>query len=497
VGYLKNGGACTVDLSAVSGAVTLKYYNPMTGALSSGTVLSPSASTAIPAPSFSGDAAIWIVAEGALDDTPPSNVDGLGASASGQTINLSWNAASDAESGISGYEIYRGTSAGPTALLTTVANVTSFQDNTGAEATTFYYRVKAINSAGLKSTNYSNEASATTAADTEKPAIESVSAAGASSVRVVFSEKVEELSAENPANYSIDNSVSVSGAVLQADEKSVLLSTSALTEDLTYTLTVNNVMDRASSPNTIVPNSQATFTFVGELILTSLSVSSGKSYVWDTLANGKTVYIDRSYTFSNVPSKYNGLVYLQTANEDKFSSGSPFISFTANQNVMVYLAYAGSSLPAWASGWTNTGDVIVTTDRSLTVYAKEFPAGTVSLGENGGAPSMYSVIVTKAGGPTVETGDAGMPPRGQMVMTASPNPFNSAVKIKLRNVEWGMRNIPSLYIFNVNGKLIFKSTLRTPHSTLEWNACHHPAGIYIARLTAGTTMLTRKLYLLK
>jgi hypothetical protein len=64
IGYLNNGGSCSIDLSAISGNATLKYYDPKTGKLSNGTVISPSANTNIPAPSFSGDGVIWIVAQG-------------------------------------------------------------------------------------------------------------------------------------------------------------------------------------------------------------------------------------------------------------------------------------------------------------------------------------------------------------------------------------------------------------------------------------------------
>jgi hypothetical protein len=64
VGYLRSGGSCNLDLSAIPGSATLKYYNPRTGALSPGTTIPPSASTSIPAASFSGDAVIWITANG-------------------------------------------------------------------------------------------------------------------------------------------------------------------------------------------------------------------------------------------------------------------------------------------------------------------------------------------------------------------------------------------------------------------------------------------------
>jgi hypothetical protein len=94
------------------------------------------------------------------DATAPSDVGGLGAAPSGTNVTLSWNAATDAESGIAEYAIFRGLTANPTQVLASVGNVTSFMDDGGLDGRTYYYRVKAKNEVGLESVNYSNEVSA-------------------------------------------------------------------------------------------------------------------------------------------------------------------------------------------------------------------------------------------------------------------------------------------------------------------------------------------------
>ena len=48
--------------------------------------------------------------------------------------------------------------------------------------------------------------------------------------------------------------------------KTVTLTTSTLSEGITYTLTVNNVQDRATTPNTIAADTTATFEFVADII---------------------------------------------------------------------------------------------------------------------------------------------------------------------------------------------------------------------------------------
>jgi VCBS repeat-containing protein len=97
------------------------------------------------------------------------------------------------------------------------------------------------------------------APDTTAPALDSVSATSSTAVQVVFSEPVEQTSAETATNYAIDKAVALSAAVLQADGRTVLLTTSTLTQGTTYTLTVNSVQDLAG--NTIAANTQETFQY--------------------------------------------------------------------------------------------------------------------------------------------------------------------------------------------------------------------------------------------
>jgi hypothetical protein len=149
-----------------------------------------------------------------------------------------------------------------------------------------------------------------------------------------------------------------------------------------------NRVAAATMPTDIDPSRQP--------VITEASVANGKAYKWHKISLGGLVYIDREYVFSKLPAKYLGLFYLQTANDDKNMVGNDFITFQVNQDVTVYVAYANASTddqPSWLAEWTDTGDEIVTTDRDFGVLAKDFPAGTVSLGGNEGGSSMYTVLV--------------------------------------------------------------------------------------------------------
>jgi hypothetical protein len=99
-------------------------------------------------------------------------------------------------------------------------------------------------------------------ADTIPPSIGEVIARNVPTiVNVVFSERISREEAETPSNYSIAPGVTITAAELLADERTVTLATSPLLGGVTYTLTVNNIRDRASQPNTIAPNTTVNFSF--------------------------------------------------------------------------------------------------------------------------------------------------------------------------------------------------------------------------------------------
>src|SRR5262249_45209827 len=95
--------------------------------------------------------AVNSVGEGSLSNeksaTPsaPASVPGAptlsSATGSNSVVSLSWSApTSNGGSAVTGYRVYRSTSSGAETLLTTLGNVTSWNDSGVANGTTYYYK---------------------------------------------------------------------------------------------------------------------------------------------------------------------------------------------------------------------------------------------------------------------------------------------------------------------------------------------------------------------
>jgi hypothetical protein len=142
--------------------------------------------------------------------------------------------------------------------------------------------------------------------------------------------------------------------------------------------------------------------------ITSISVVSGKIYQASILQVGAIQYIDRNFTFTNIDDLGNR-EFIQTANNDKSSTASNFLTFTITQPGLVCVAHDDriTRKPSWLSQFTLTTKDIVTTDgHPFSIYTKHFDAGTIVLGGNiavssGSNISMYSVVVVEEVRPTI------------------------------------------------------------------------------------------------
>jgi hypothetical protein len=192
---------------------------------------------------------------GEPDMTPPTAPGSVTATAvSDRQVDLSWSPATDSDTGIAVYKVFR-----DGVYLATVKGW-SFIDTGLAEHSEYSYTVSGVNYHGVEGPQSEPE-TVTTPADVTPPRVASINASGPSNrATIVFDEPVEEASAEMPANYAISLEISVQGATLNPDLRTVLLATAEQRHRETYLITVEGVRDRANVPNTVAPGTAAHYT---------------------------------------------------------------------------------------------------------------------------------------------------------------------------------------------------------------------------------------------
>ncbi len=126
-------------------------------------------------------------------------------------------------------------------------------------------------------------------------------------VAVTFSKPLDAASATSTANYAIDNGLTVSGATLSADLRTVTLATSTQTAGTVYTVTVNNVADLTTpTPLVIAANSTVTFSGVRQRgYLNNVPESSAYKLVYTLDLPNSADYLNNAVAYSADNSFFN------------------------------------------------------------------------------------------------------------------------------------------------------------------------------------------------
>lgn len=173
------------------------------------------------------------------DPTPPTVPGNLTAQAieNSNGVALAWEAATDEDSRVSSYRIYR-----DGALLTVVSgDMTTYTDMATEDETEYTYQVSAVNG-GATEGEKSAEAKVTTGI--LPPAAIELELTDSSTAVVTFNKQMDRESAENPANYRVTGAdVTVISASLNQNGKRVTLTLNGLSTLEMAQLTVENVKD--------------------------------------------------------------------------------------------------------------------------------------------------------------------------------------------------------------------------------------------------------------
>ncbi len=273
-----------------------------------------------------------------LDDTPPLPPTNLvSTSQTESSISLAWDAPPAAEDGdlASAYGIFRdGTQVGQTSN-------TTFEDTGLGGGTCYNYEVYSVDDAGNASTSAASGTFCTTA-DTMAPTIVSVTAFSETSVEIVFSESLDQASAENVDNYAISDGISITSASLGSDLIRVMLATSAHTEALVYTLTVANVEDLAGNP---MLETSADYQYLGpsDLVLDMRFDEGAGETAFDSSGNGNDGTLLNGPTWAS--GQVNGALSFDGSNDYVEVADDPSFDIASEITVTAWIN------PTNASDW--------------------------------------------------------------------------------------------------------------------------------------------------
>jgi hypothetical protein len=145
--------------------------------------------------------------------------------------------------------------------------------------------------------------------DITPPNLLSAAVLNLTSVQLLFSEELDNISAQNKSNYSINNGITIKGILLSTNKKSVILTTSQMTTNTNYTVTVSNIKDLAG--NIISSNTTATYLSVDNTV--GNLRANVKVYLEGPYQNGGLVtslyeneLLPSSQPYKNAPWFYNG-----------------------------------------------------------------------------------------------------------------------------------------------------------------------------------------------
>jgi hypothetical protein len=445
------------------------------------------------------------------DSTPPSAATGLSASFTGM-VSLSWNAASDPESGILGYDIFRGSRPDSLSFLRTTPDSNGASDVFDGTGDTLYYAVRAVNRNGLRSLAFSNTVFVVL------PAFDSAYlGAGADTLFSFTSTQVRAY--VRFSDGTIDSSgLTVRFSCLDTALLSVTASGRALARDTSGIARVIASRGGAWIPDTcriaVVRSPirllkrfdfrcSATPVLADWIPENGSPYDSAKGYGWSGCASPLENRCDRS-----------GGVLLGTFVMVRGSACTTgvFRVDAPDGGYIVRIGLGDASYPAEPLFVMHGKDTIArfTAPGSLG-NGYSVCDDTITVSGNAGASFLvrgtpnakisYLIILSDQGIAISDVAKDGLPPMGvadrvravrepPLRLTASPNPFNPRTRIEVSGSREGV-----VLVYAPSGRLVARLALK--NGAAEWNAAALPSGIYLVQARVGLKILKAKAVLLK
>ncbi len=177
------------------------------------------------------------------------------------------------------------------------------------------------------------------------------------------------------------------------------VSFSLASPDIRQSIVENDVTAIDSPPPAPAPAPSSGVTKISNLLVDD-SPNAAKWSIQRNIQKGDRLYGDREFAMTEVPPSIAGANWIRPANSSKTYTSDNLVTFTISQQAKVYVASDDriTTKPSWLSSWTNTGLQIADNEsipRTFTLYAKWYPAGTVSLGYNGNTTYDTYIIIVK------------------------------------------------------------------------------------------------------
>ena len=251
------------------------------------------------------------VAQGGGGNNPPNQPanpePANGALSQAVNSTLSWSC-SDPNGDPLTYDVYFGTANDPP-LVSDSQSGTSYNPGALNNNTTYYWKIVAKDNQGATTAgpvwNFSTEATGS-GGDTTPPEVQSAELLDSVSLKIIFSEPLDQATAQNTSNYSITNSVDVISASLSGSEVTL---TTTYHSPGAYTVSVINVEDLAGNP-IVPPNNTADYEYAANSysVRAKIKVFLEGPYTDSSMATtlSENSLIPLTQPYSGLPWSYGG-----------------------------------------------------------------------------------------------------------------------------------------------------------------------------------------------
>ena len=304
--------------------------------------------------------------------TVPSAPLAVTASGGNAAVSLSWSIpASDGGSAITGYDVFRGTSAGGESATPVASNVggRSFTDTGLVNGTAYFYTVAAVNSVGVSA--QSSEVSATPQTAATAAFVRRVGSTTASSSKTTISVPVSAPGAVAGHTLVVSlllSSTSVQGAISIKD-----------TAGNAYAL-ARDVNDGSAGDRSVV--------FVG-VNVKALAAAASITLTYPSSAETH-VSVDEFAGVTGIDASAGA-----SATTTAFSSGTAPVTSQANEILIGSVGTESGAAPAWSTGWTALPTLSISSDYLSTAYRIVTAAGAYAATGTIRGQWMASIITLK------------------------------------------------------------------------------------------------------